>query len=76
MTQIQPGRPLKRQTAASAFKYPIIVELYPHYLTLRLKGHTLGYDFPYANLLRRACSWPANATTRQQYLEPILTRSA
>jgi hypothetical protein len=76
VTQIQPRQPVKRQTAASCFNSPIIVELYPHHLTLRLKGHTLGYDFYYAKLLRRSCSWPANATTRQEFLNRIVQRAS
>jgi hypothetical protein len=38
MTKLVPGRTVKRETAATDRRRVILVELYPHYLGLRVKG--------------------------------------
>lgn len=51
MTPIQTGRPLRRVTAVTMQGLPIVAELHPKHIHLRLKGQRNGYDLHYENLM-------------------------
>jgi len=72
VTTIQPGRPLKRQTAATCSHLPIVVELHPKHLTLRLKGCREAHDLTYERLLWYAYRIAADAKLRDRVLRRTL----
>jgi hypothetical protein len=51
MTRIEAGRPVVRETAVQEQRRPLIVELHPGEIALRLKGmrqrYTIGYSAVY-----------------------------
>jgi hypothetical protein len=51
MTKLQPGKPLIRETAAMDRRDPIVVELHPKYIELRLKGKRSGVTVDYEAVL-------------------------
>jgi hypothetical protein len=52
MTKLKPGsRKLERETAVESSGRPIVISLWPRYLTLRLKGGRQQYDVAYTKLL-------------------------
>jgi len=51
MTKLLPGKPLIRETAAFEYTDPIIIELHPKHLVIRLKGQQ-GIDLDYTAVLQ------------------------
>ena len=47
MTTVKPDSPLKRETAATVKGRPLIITLYPGYLTLRERGrrHSVSVEY-------------------------------
>jgi len=75
MTLIRPGRPLRRQTAALCSHLPIVVELHPKHLTLRLKGQRKPYDLSYERLIWIAFRQGADSELRERNLARTLRRA-
>jgi hypothetical protein len=51
MTELKSESPTIRQTGALERTRPIVVELWPRYLTIRLKGLRSGYNVDYGAIL-------------------------
>jgi hypothetical protein len=75
MTTIHPARPVRRLTAAFCRHFPIVVELHPQYLTLRLKGQRQGYDLTYERLLWYAYRLAAETRNREVALQRTLKKA-
>ena len=63
MTKINPESPVVRETAATHRGDPLIVELHPGYMVLRVKGkRSLTYMLDYETAFERAVKQAAVAT--------------
>ena len=67
MTSIKTGSPVVRETANTYRGRPIIVELYPGYMVLRVKGlKSMKHMLPYDTALERAAMSAATQEIRAQ----------
>lgn len=74
MTKIDPARPVKRETAATLEHRPILVELHPKCLHLRLKGERGGSNLSYEAAMRLAWRLAGEAAWRERHTGRMLRR--
>jgi hypothetical protein len=48
MTRLNPTSPLRRETDVKERGEPLVIEMFPRYLRIRVKGAKTGYNLDYA----------------------------
>jgi len=76
MTKIQPGRPVLRLTDSYCSHLPLVIELHPKHLHLRIQGHRNGYDLGYEHLYWLAARQAADRQIHQRNFNRRLRRIA
>jgi len=66
MTLIKPGPPLRRQTSATYRNRPLVIELYPGFLTVRPKGKRTPFGIEYGAVYEVAMKLAARAALAER----------